>query len=137
MRTWLGPSAELRSQCGGGLGDRMAAAIAEAIEGGAERVVVIGTDCPEVDATVVQDAFERLESADVVLGPATDGGYYLIGMSTLQASLFAQIPWSTADTLRVTLERARESGLSIALLEKRSDIDTADDWRHWLAQHST
>ena len=137
MRIWLGPSARLRAQCDGGLGERMAGAIAEAVEHGADRVVVIGTDCPDVNASVVEHAFEQLDDADVVLGPATDGGYYLIGMSALHASLFAHIPWSTADTLRVTLDRARESRLSIALLEERNDIDTADDWRHWLAQQTS
>ena len=133
MREWLGTSVAFRPQSPGDLGERMASAIAEAISGGAERVVVTGTDCLDVTATVVEEAFERLADADVVLGPATDGGYYLIGMSRLHTTLFHDIPWSSPATLHVTLERARTGGLSVALLDERRDIDTADDWRAWLA----
>ena len=133
MRQWLGASTELRTQAGGDLGARMAHAIGEAMASGAERVVVIGTDCPDLDAAVIDAAFQQLASSDVVLGPATDGGYYLIGMSRLHPQLFTDIPWSAPDTLRVTLERARASGISVALLDERRDIDTADDWRAWLA----
>ena len=133
MREWLGPSIVLRSQASGDLGARMAGAIGDALAAGAERVVVIGTDCPDLDAQVVETAFRQLASSDAVLGPATDGGYYLIGMSRLHPELFDDIPWSAPDTLRVTLERARASGISIALLDERHDIDTADDWRAWVA----
>ncbi len=133
MREWLGPGVTLRPQSGGGLGARMAAAIADAISGGAERAVVIGTDCPDVTPDVVAEAFTRLGAADVVLGPASDGGYYLIGMSRPHRALFEGIPWSSAGTLRATLARARAGGLSVALLDERRDIDTAEDWRVWLA----
>jgi rSAM/selenodomain-associated transferase 1 len=133
MREWLGPSMDLQAQAPGDLGERMAAAIADATSAGAERVVVIGTDCPDVTADVVKEAFTLLDAADVVLGPASDGGYYLIGMSRIHSPLFAGVPWSSPDTLRVTLERARACGLSVALLEERRDIDTAADWRAWLA----
>ncbi len=134
MRQWLGASIRLKPQPTGDLGARMAAEIAEAIRDGARRVVVIGTDCPDISASVLEDAFERLATADVVLGPAADGGYYLIGMSRLHAPLFEGVPWSSPDTLRTTLEHARMHALSIALLDERRDIDTADDWRAWLAR---
>lgn len=133
MREWLGTSVALRPQTSGDLGTRMAGAIADAIAAGAERVVVIGTDCPQVTAAVVMEAFGRLDAADVVLGPAADGGYYLIGMARLHSLLFDDVPWSSPDTLRITLESARRAGLSVALLEERRDIDTAEDWRAWLA----
>ena len=133
MREWLGPSAVLRPQADGDLGARMARAIGDALASGAERVVVIGTDCPDVDAHVIDSAFQHLATSDAVLGPASDGGYYLIGMSRLHPQLFEDIPWSAPDTLRVTLERARASAISIALLEERRDIDTVDDWRAWVA----
>jgi rSAM/selenodomain-associated transferase 1 len=133
MREWLGTSVALRPQSGGDLGARMTGVIVDAISAGAERVVVIGTDCPDVNADVVEGAFDRLAGADLVLGPATDGGYYLIGMSRLHPALFEEVPWSSPDTLRITLELARAAGLSIALLEERRDIDTAADWRAWLA----
>lgn len=133
MRRWLGSSVSLTAQSEGSLGNRMGHAIADALANGAKRVVVIGTDCPDVSAAMVGEAFARLADADIVLGPATDGGYYLIGMSRLHPSVFDGVPWSTPETLRVTLERAREAGLSVALLDERRDIDTADDWRAWLA----
>lgn len=136
MREWLGTSVTLAPQDGGDLGARMAAAIDDALRAGAERVVIIGTDCPDISATVVEDAFERLETADVVLGPASDGGYYLVGMSRLHAPLFENVPWSTPDTLRITLEHARMLDLSVALLDVQRDIDTADDWRDWLLRSS-
>ena len=133
MRQWLGPGVMLRPQSGADLGARMAAAIADAISGGAERVVVIGTDCPDVTADVVAEAFTRLGVADVVLGPASDGGYYLIGMSRPHRELFEGVPWSSAETLRATLARARAGGLSVTLLDERRDIDTVEDWRAWIA----
>jgi uncharacterized protein len=133
MRQWLGWSVSLTPQAEGDLGDRMQRAIADAISNGAERVVVIGTDCPDVTAATVEEAFARLADADIVLGPATDGGYYLIGMSRLHRSVFDDVPWSSPETLRVTLARVRAAGLSVAQLEERRDIDTADDWRAWLA----
>ena len=136
VREWLGTSVALRPQSGGNLGARMAGAIADAKSSGAQRVVVIGTDCPEVTAAVVKEAFDRLGGVDVVLGPATDGGYYLIGMARLHSMLFEDVPWSSPETLRITLELARGAGLSIALLEERRDVDTVDDWRAWLASEA-
>ena len=136
MRRWLEPSVRLRPQSEGDLGERMASAVADALGAGAGRVVVIGTDSPEVTAEVVEEAFARLDTADVVLGPASDGGYYLIGMSRLHRALFERIPWSSADTLRSTVERAREHGLTVALLRELRDIDTAGDWRAWLTSRS-
>lgn len=134
MRAWLGESPALRPQARGDLGARMASAIGEAIEAGATRVVVIGTDCPAVTARVVEEAFTRLDGADLVIGPASDGGYYLIGMSRLHIALFTEVPWSSPRTLPITLERARALQLTVAMLDERRDIDTVDDWRAWLAE---
>ena len=75
----------VRPQCDGDLGARMAAAVAEAGADGADAIVVVGTDCPSLDATVIERAFDALASADVVLGPATDGGYYLIAVRRPQS----------------------------------------------------
>lgn len=133
MREWLGPSLARTPQTEGDLGARMSAAIDAAIRAGAQRVVVIGTDCPDLTAPIIEDAFERLAAADVVLGPASDGGYYLIGMSRLHAGLFEDVPWSSPATLHVTLGHAQRLGLSVALLDERRDVDTAADWNAWLA----
>ena len=135
VEAWLGNDLPLRPQVDGNLGERMRAAIGAAFADGVTRVVVVGTDCPSLDSAGIETAFRALDSADVVLGPATDGGYYLIGMSRLYPSLFENVPWSSPETLRVTVERARELELSVAMLEERRDVDTADDWRDWLARH--
>lgn len=133
VREWLGGDVRLEPQSGDDLGARMLAAITQRTREGAERVVVIGTDCPSVDGDVVEHAFARLDSADVVLGPATDGGYYLIGMTRPRPEIFRDVPWSSPETLAITLERAEAHGLSVALLEERRDIDTIEDWRAWRA----
>lgn len=129
MRAWLGDALAYDAQCPGDLGTRMRHAMATAFADGAERVVVIGTDCPDLTAATVDASFAALRHADVVLGPALDGGYYLIGSSRVHDVLFEDIPWSTARTLPVTLDRARGAGLRVALLPALRDIDTLDDWR--------
>lgn len=142
MAVWLerdpaAPSLAYRAQADGDLGARMRAAVEAAVVAGARRVVVIGTDCPDVDAAVVGAAFAALDAADVVLGPALDGGYYLVGVrapaSRACAALFTGVPWSAPDTLAVSLARAEAAGLSVAQLAPRRDVDTVDDWRWWRA----
>jgi rSAM/selenodomain-associated transferase 1 len=132
MACWLGGDLSYEPQLESDLGARMHAAIAARVAAGARRVVVIGTDCPGVTGAGVRSAFAALDDADVVLGPATDGGYYLIGMREPQAALFRDVPWSTHRTLAVTLERARAARLCVALLDTLRDIDTADDWRAYV-----
>ena len=85
---------------------------------------------------MLTDAFVTLHTADVVIGPATDGGYYLIGMSRAHDVLFADVPWSSPLTLGVTLDRAQAAGLRVALLQPLSDVDTADDWYAWKREPS-
>jgi Uncharacterized protein conserved in bacteria len=131
LRDWLGTNFEYRPQCTGDLGARMAAAIATEVSRGRPKVIVVGTDCPDLDAEVLCAAAAALESADVVLGPAADGGYYLIAVRAPHPALFDDIPWSSADTLRVTLSAARRAGLTVTLLDERTDIDTAGDWNAW------
>lgn len=139
IRDWLRPlggELALRAQATGDLGHRMAGAIAEALDEGDGAVVVIGTDCPTMDARVIALAFERLADADVVIGPALDGGYYLIGTRALHPSLFHGIPWSSSDTLERTLVAAHAAGLRVALLDPRADVDSGADWRRWKADGS-
>lgn len=136
MREWLGTAPRMEPQREGDLGARMAAAIAARQAAGAAKVVVIGTDCPEVNAAVVEDAFARLDRADAVFGPASDGGYYLVGVRRPLPALFDRVPWSSPRTLAATLERAAAEGISVALLEELRDIDTAADWRAWQASRA-
>jgi uncharacterized protein len=131
---WLGRDLELEPQSEGDLGARLRAAFGARFAAGAVRVVVIGTDCPTVDAAVVAEAFASLERADVVLGPARDGGYYLIGLTRPSPTLFLDIPWSTPRVLAATLERAAAAGLRVHLLDEREDVDTAVAWQRWRAR---
>lgn len=142
VRAWLGAAWDAAgppralgyvAQGDGDLGARMAGAIDACAAAGAARVVVVGTDCPTVDAAAVEEAFARLDAADVVLGPAADGGYWLVGVRRPTRAIFDGVPWSTPRTLAVTLQRARDAGLAVALLAERRDVDTADDWRDYVA----
>jgi rSAM/selenodomain-associated transferase 1 len=124
VRRWF-PGEEAVAQSGGDLGERLASAFALAFARGARRVAVIGTDIPRVSRARVISAFAALDGHDVVLGPACDGGYYLIALSQPRRELFRGIPWSTSSVLGSTLERAR--GLRVSTLEPLRDIDTLAD----------
>ncbi len=119
-------------QGGGNLGDRLARATEFAFKAGYRKVVVIGSDCPEITAQDIFDAFAALEKADLVLGPAKDGGYWLLGLRQPCPLLFQAIPWSTAAVFTETCRRATEAGLQPVLLRELSDIDTLENWRQWL-----
>ena len=109
----------------------MARSLQAAFSAGVTRAVIIGTDCPELDADLLQAAFEKLDSHDLVLGPAIDGGYYLIGMGRFIPDLFMEIAWSTAEVFAKTVEIAKRLELAIALLPKLSDIDYPEDLEIW------
>ncbi len=116
-------------QIGDDLGERLFHALAEAART-ARCVGAVGSDHPLLTAARVEEAFSRLEEgAELVLGPATDGGYYLVGArsDTLTARLFEEVPWSTERVLETTLNRAQECGLAVELLEAGSDVDTPED----------
>jgi rSAM/selenodomain-associated transferase 1 len=121
-------------QEGQDLGQRMANAFARSFESGMEKVVLIGTDCPTLQSQHLNQAFEALTNSDLVLGPATDGGYYLIGMKRRSDYLFEGISWSTAAVLSQTLAVATAHGLDFTLLDELSDIDTQEDWEIYSSQ---
>ena len=134
IKPWLRPGWSAIPQVGGDLGERLHAAFTEHFATAGQSVVIIGSDCPDVTATDIKDAWRALESHDVVLGPALDGGYWLIGLRAPQPALFANIPWSTDRVFGETMARTRENGLRVALLRELSDVDTAADWERWLAR---
>jgi len=125
------PNTSWQLQPAGDLGHRMAAAFAAAYAAGASAVAIIGTDCPGLRAAHLEQAFELLQDHDVVLGPATDGGYYLLAMKVLHAPLFANKEWSTDTVRAATLADAVQLGLSVALLPELADVDTVADLRAW------
>ncbi len=116
-----------RLQDGNDLGERMLHAIKSGFESGFHHVVLIGTDCYELNPTILEDAFSLLERADAVIGPAKDGGFYLIGMKRVIPELFLDRQWSTPDVLRDTLAILKQLDTTCELLVELSDIDTFDD----------
>ncbi|MBN2332279.1 MAG: TIGR04283 family arsenosugar biosynthesis glycosyltransferase [Deltaproteobacteria bacterium] len=131
MACWLGADLRFFLQSGGSLGERMHQSFAAAFAAGMDRVVVIGTDCPHLETSHLQEAFAHLATHDLVLGPAVDGGYYLIGLRRLRAELFADIPWGTADVLTRTLQIAGQQQLTVHLLPELADIDRPEDLPLW------
>lgn len=119
----------LEPQARGDLGERMAAAFEAAFAAGARRVAVVGTDVPWLDGTVVVQALEELATHDAVVGPAADGGYYLLALREPQPALFDGIAWSGPQVLATTLARAARLGLGVRRLQMLRDVDTLADVR--------
>ena len=115
-------------QVGDGLGERMATAFDHAFARKHDRVVIIGSDCPGVTTELLAEAFEALLTHEVVVGPALDGGYYLLGMRHPHPGLFTDMEWSTDHVLQDTLARAQVQGLSVNQLIPLSDVDHLEDW---------
>jgi uncharacterized protein len=127
MVDWLGTDLSYQSQGEGDLGLRMARSISTACESGSDRVVLIGTDCPDITTELLAQAFADLQTRDLVLGAAVDGGYYLIGMCRPQPELFTGIEWSSERVWQQTIEIATKLNLSISLAPKLADIDRPED----------
>ncbi|MFT6165431.1 MAG: rSAM/selenodomain-associated transferase 1 [Vicingaceae bacterium] len=91
------------------------------------KVIIIGSDCYDLDAQKIEAAFEKLDDSDVVIGPANDGGYYLLGANNFHPELFQDITWSTEKVLKETIQRANTNNLSVCLLKELIDLDTLED----------
>jgi rSAM/selenodomain-associated transferase 1 len=115
-------------QQGADLGARMAATFERRFSSAVSRVVIVGSDCPGITVGLLDRALRVLRSERVVLGPASDGGYWLVGQRTPGADLFSGIPWSTRRTLDATRSRLRQLGVSWSELDELGDIDTAEDF---------
>jgi len=117
-------------QLGKDLGERMHKAALERIaEQGA--VLFLGCDLPDLPVGILEEAAELLESSDVVLGPAEDGGYYLLGIKKATSFLFDNIPWGSSKVLAETLDRIHKNDLSVLFLERRRDIDNWKDIKEY------
>ena len=126
----IGPNVKVVPQRGSTFGGRLRNSVADALGMGYRPVVLVGSDNPSLPPEAVAEAFEALKSCDVVIGPATDGGYYLIGMHRLHDSLFSdEIRWGTERVLGQTLRRCHEEGLSVRLVRPWYDVDTVEDLR--------
>jgi uncharacterized protein len=142
MRRWLGSKFEYASQGGGDIGERMQRAFEDAFTSGAAAAVIIGTDIPDLSALDITEAFAALKQKKIVLGPAKDGGYYLIGLQKnafLQAvgDLFAGIKWGEHDVLKKTLNISNRIGLDYSLLKEMDDVDRPEDIFIWERHQNT
>jgi len=114
-------------QKGLNLGEKMQHAFQNGFDLGYEHIIIIGSDLPNISTSIIESGFEKLNSKDLVFGPADDGGYYLLGMSQMTSSVFEDKPWSQSSLLRLTLDELNQQGKSVSLLETLNDIDTYED----------
>jgi len=121
----LAPLCELKPQPQTDMGGRLSQMMQQSFLDGAKRTVIIGSDSPSLPAAIIDGGLQMLREADIVLGPCTDGGYYLVGQSTPDTSLFERIDWSTGQVLQQTLKAAENAKLG--LLTPWYDVDTAED----------
>ncbi|GAA6623650.1 TIGR04282 family arsenosugar biosynthesis glycosyltransferase [Scytonema sp. NUACC26] len=131
VRDWLGSDIICQPQGEGDLGVRLVRSLLYAFESGAERVIIIGTDCPDLNGEILVKAFELLYHNDLVLGPAEDGGYYLIGLQHPLPDLFTNITWGTSQVLQQTIKIAQRLNLSVGYLPVLCDIDRPEDLPLW------
>lgn len=117
-------------QEGDSLGDRMKNAFEQVFALGATKAAIIGSDCPALTSDIIKGAFAALNDKDVCIGPAQDGGYYLIGMNELYPFLFHGKTWSTDSVLQETINDIEEKDLSYSLLSELSDLDNLNDLKH-------
>lgn len=127
---WPNDSFEKFLQISGDLGDKIHSAFEKAFEEHSQ-VLIIGSDCASLTTAIVEEGFEALNTHDFVLGPALDGGYYLLGMKKFTPSLFEDIPWSTDQVANLSLDKMKAQGGNCHLLPTLSDIDFAEDWEKY------
>lgn len=126
-RKWIPSSMICSPQSKGSLGERLAYSFASSFTAGFERVIIIGSDCPFLSPEILANGFDLLQNNDLVIGPAHDGGYYLIGLRKPDPLLLADIDWGTDKVLQQTIGMARKRGLTLALLPSLADIDRPED----------
>lgn len=127
MQEWLGKEISYQSQAEGDLGAKMFQAFQTAFQEQMERVIIIGTDCPHLTPDILQQGFETLKTCEMVLGPALDGGYYLIGLTRPISEIFENIAWGTETVFNQTSETAQCLDIDLILLPPLQDIDRPED----------
>ncbi len=130
MKKWLGPGPRYTPQVEGNLGDRMSRALVMAFQQGCKRVVLVGTDVPNFSQRHLTEAFHALAQKEIVIGPSTDGGYWLLGMKR-PLDVFRKIEWGSSEVLQKTLSLAKSYSLSVHLMDPLRDMDTPQDLAEW------
>ena len=132
---WMEAGFMKAKQQGKDLGERMLNAFDYSFKDKKEKVVIIGSDCLDLTSEIIEEAFEKLNNHNVVIGPSEDGGYYLLGMNNLYPQLFQHKKWSTESVFIATIEDILELGLSHYTLPTLTDIDTENDWKRALKKY--
>ncbi|MDA9312486.1 TIGR04282 family arsenosugar biosynthesis glycosyltransferase [Vicingaceae bacterium] len=123
---WAKENVEKKLQAEGDLGEKITSAFHNVFKEKG-RVLIIGSDCFDLDAETIRQAFQELNSCDLVIGPANDGGYYLLGTNNFHPELFENVNWSTETVLEETIQQAKTKDLSVTLLKELIDLDTLED----------
>ena len=133
LKSWLGDDYLFMPQQGADLGERMKNGFIDAFAMNFKRVVLIGSDIPDLPLEFIEEAFSSLQEKDVVIGPSFDGGYYLIGFKDKNFSfrVFEGIPWSTERVFEETIKVLKQEGLTVHTLQPLRDIDTIDDLKNF------
>lgn len=119
---------EYRVQQGVDLGARMDHSFEQGFSVGFDKVVIIGSDCPTISSELINEAFHELSTHDAVIGPALDGGYYLLGLSSPFPPVFQNKPWSTDHVFSQTLSDLQQAGKSVFIMPTLRDVDDEEDW---------
>jgi rSAM/selenodomain-associated transferase 1 len=114
-------------QRGANLGERMKNAFQDGFDKGYKNIVLIGSDLPNLSKEIIDRGFDGLQESEIVFGPAEDGGYYLVGMAKMNASIFENKPWSESKLLEITLHELNQEFKKVTLIETLNDIDTYED----------
>ncbi len=135
VMNWAGNNFNYYSQQGNDLGLKMYNAFETVFKKGYKKVIIVGTDAPDVSMNLVQSVISVLDNYSVVIGPANDGGYYLLGFKSKLIDLFSGIEWSTNSVFDNTIEKLNRSKINYFMLDELTDIDTAEDLQNWLKQY--
>jgi rSAM/selenodomain-associated transferase 1 len=132
MRKWLKGANAYISQKGNGLGERMSRAFKDCFAAGYSRVVLTGSDIPELNRKVIGDAFEKLRNNEAVVGPASDGGYYLIGFTagSFKEDVFMGMNWSTLEVLDLTIKKLDGLKIGFSMVKILNDVDRKEDLKN-------
>ncbi len=132
---WNAAGFHKKVQAAADLGDKMKAAFQEVFDAGYKKVIIIGSDCLQLTPAIIKSGYSMLQEKDTVIGPAKDGGYYLLGMRIMHEFIFENKKWSTASVFSQTLAELKQHQLSTGLLQELTDVDTEDDWLQSKSMH--
>jgi rSAM/selenodomain-associated transferase 1 len=131
LMKWAGNNFKYYSQQGSNLGIKMYNAFNTVFKKGYKKAIIIGTDAPDISTNIMQSAISALDNYSVVIGPANDGGYYLLGFKSKLIDLFSGIEWSTDSVFDNTIEKLNNSEINYFMLDELTDIDTVEDLQYW------